>query len=151
MKNQPPHALDSDEVEGEAEELEEAPEEDEEEPEELPQQPPRPPTLPHAPHAEPSLPPISGPNLNRNLLDLVSKRLEMQADLLQQMMDRQERMYSEHQQDRQALHELIRDLGILSEMTQESLGTMDSHKERLSDAVAALIRLHQESHPASGQ
>lgn len=147
MKQRPPaQPLDPErEAEELEEEAEEEPDELEEEAEEEPPTPPRqpfPPAMQTA--AKPSFTAPSGPGINQHLLNLVVKRLEMQAELIQQMMDRQEAHFRESQADRESLRSLTKDLSTLSEMMQETIGTVDQHAERLTDATASLIRLHQE-------
>ena len=146
-----------DESEDDLETLEQEPEEAAEG---LEQQPPAPaalqqPALPTSwPRSEPdarlSLQPASPAALNRQLLDLVTKRLEMQSDLIESLISRQEQLFSQVQQDRQGFLSLNRDLSLLSEMWQESLAGMRQHEESLTDAVAALIRLRLVQHPPDG-
>ncbi len=83
-------------------------------------------------------------NLNLNLLNLVTKRLDMQANLFQEVMGLQEKMYQNHQEDHNRFHRLATELAALSEMFQEILADWNQKLMQHDDQIAALIRLHRE-------
>jgi len=96
------------------------------------------------PRAKSSLTLSSAPNINQEILDLVAKKIQMQAEVFQQVAERQEEMYRHHQQDREGMHGLMTDLGALRELWMENLGAINQKLEQMDEQIAALVRLNLE-------